>query len=289
MANKISVYSLADLKNTTDDALANYLNSISFTQSHSLTDVRLALGYAAVAIAGALFYADWKLGWDVTRPYTLPAVVAYALLNGAFTYWMFVVEKGVVYVGERKGTKVLPFDRSFSGPDLTHAAHHHDHDGQADARLPRQGAGHLPGGADPDGRPRGALRALVRRRRLLRRAAVPALSGGGHRASRGRGPEERHAAGGARAAGCRWQGADHVGQHRRPVGRAGAHPAAKRGQGAAEGLRAGCEETEMWRESAVSYAFGTVWLCDGKCTGEKKPACNNAISRHHEHVRERAP
>jgi len=107
MANKISVYSLADLKNTTDDALANYLNSISFTQSHTLTDVRLALGYAAVAIAGALFYADWKLGWDVTRPYTLPAVVAYALLNGAFTYWMFVVEKGVVYAGERKGTKLV--------------------------------------------------------------------------------------------------------------------------------------------------------------------------------------
>jgi hypothetical protein len=108
MANKVSVYSLADLKNTTDDALANYLNSISFTQSHSLTDVRLSLGYTAVAIAGALFYADWKLGWDVTRPYTLPAVIAYAILNAAFTYWMFVVEKGVVYVGERKGTKVAP-------------------------------------------------------------------------------------------------------------------------------------------------------------------------------------
>ena len=95
-----------DLKNTSDDALPNYLNSLGFKQSHHLTDVRLALGYTAVLIAGALFYFDWKLGWDVTRPYTLPAVVAYAVLNSAFTYWLFYVEKGTVYVGERKGAKV---------------------------------------------------------------------------------------------------------------------------------------------------------------------------------------
>jgi hypothetical protein len=95
-----------DLKNTSDDALPNYLNSLSFTQSHYLTDVRLALGYTAVVIAGVLFYVDWKLGWDVTRPYTLPAVVAYMILNGAFTYWLWWVEGSTIYVGERKGTKV---------------------------------------------------------------------------------------------------------------------------------------------------------------------------------------
>jgi Microsomal signal peptidase 25 kDa subunit (SPC25) len=103
---KISIYSLPDLKNTSDDALPNYLNSLGFKQSHYLSDVRLLLGYSAVAIAGALFWADWKLGWDETRAWTLPAVVVYFILNGIFTWWLLWVEKGVVYVGFKDGVKV---------------------------------------------------------------------------------------------------------------------------------------------------------------------------------------
>jgi len=105
--SKISVYSIPDLKNTTDDALPNYLNSLNFKQSHYYTDIRLALGYSAVVIAGVLFYFDWKLGWEQTRDWTLGAVVAYFILNGAFTYWLLWVEKGIVYVGERSGTKLV--------------------------------------------------------------------------------------------------------------------------------------------------------------------------------------
>tara|TARA_R110002003_G_scaffold59_30_gene5413 strand:- start:6035 stop:6403 length:369 start_codon:yes stop_codon:yes gene_type:complete len=96
----------ADLKNTTDDALPNYLHSLKFKQTHTQTDIRLAIGYVAVAIAGALFYFDWKFGWEASKPYTAPAVVAYFLLNGAFSYWLWFVEKGVVYEGEGKTGKV---------------------------------------------------------------------------------------------------------------------------------------------------------------------------------------
>jgi hypothetical protein len=96
----------ADLKNTTDDALPNYLNSLKFKQIHTQTDVRLVLGYSAVIIAGALFYFDWKFGWEASKPYTFPAVAAYFLLNGAFSYWLWFVEKGVVYEGEGKTGKV---------------------------------------------------------------------------------------------------------------------------------------------------------------------------------------
>lgn len=81
------------------------MNSLKFKQSHYYSDVRLALGYAAVIISGVLFYADWKLGWDATKAYTLPAVLAYFVLNGAFTYWLFWVEKGKIYIGEKDGTK----------------------------------------------------------------------------------------------------------------------------------------------------------------------------------------
>ena len=97
---------MTDLKNTTDDALPNYLNSLHFKQSHYLTDVRLALGYSAVIIAGVTFAADYKLGWDATKVGTLWAVVAYFILNGALTLWIWQVEKGVVYEGELDGTKV---------------------------------------------------------------------------------------------------------------------------------------------------------------------------------------
>jgi hypothetical protein len=103
-----------DLKNTTDDALPNYLHSLKFKQIHTQTDVRLALGYVAVAIAGALFYFDWKYGWDASKPYTAPAVVAYFALNGAFSYWLWFVEKGVVYEGEGKTGRVGSFSLSHS-------------------------------------------------------------------------------------------------------------------------------------------------------------------------------
>jgi len=96
---KISVYNLADLKNTSDDAIPNYLNSLKFTQSHTLTDVRLALGCAALAVAGACFLWDYKLGFESTKYYTAAAVAVYAVLNSALTLWVWGVEKGVVYVG----------------------------------------------------------------------------------------------------------------------------------------------------------------------------------------------
>jgi hypothetical protein len=103
---KISPYSLNDLKNTTDDALGNYLRGLSFKQDNTKLDVRLALGYVSVIIAGAIFYADWKLGWEATKGWTAIAVAAYAVLNGAFTYWTWAVEKGLVFEGSKNGKKV---------------------------------------------------------------------------------------------------------------------------------------------------------------------------------------
>ncbi|KAI9819527.1 MAG: hypothetical protein M1827_006976 [Pycnora praestabilis] len=96
---RIAVHSIPDLKNTTDDALPNYLRSLSFTQSHLLTDVRLALGYAAVFIAAVTFYFDYRLGFEKTKGWTLYAVLAYFFLNGGLTCWVWGVEKGKVFVG----------------------------------------------------------------------------------------------------------------------------------------------------------------------------------------------
>ncbi|KAK3335647.1 microsomal signal peptidase 25 kDa subunit-domain-containing protein [Cercophora scortea] len=96
---KITVYNITDLKNTSDDAIPNYLNSLKFTQSHRLTDVRLALGYTAFAIAAASFLWDYKFGFDSTKYYTAAAVALYSAINGALTLWILAVEKGTIYEG----------------------------------------------------------------------------------------------------------------------------------------------------------------------------------------------
>lgn len=96
-----------DLKNTSDDAIPNYLNSLKFQQDYRLVDTRLALGYSAFAIAAACFVWDYKLGFEGTKWYTAAAVVLYSILNGALTLWITFVEKGTVYQGTAPdGTKV---------------------------------------------------------------------------------------------------------------------------------------------------------------------------------------
>jgi len=105
-ADKISVHSLADLKNTSDDAVPNYLNSLGFKQSHMLSDTRLALGYSAFIICAATFCWDYQFGFEPTKYYTAAAVLLYALLSGALTLWIWF-EKGTIYVGTNKnGDKI---------------------------------------------------------------------------------------------------------------------------------------------------------------------------------------
>jgi len=98
---KIAVYSVPDLKNTTDDALPNYLTSIGFVQEHFLTDMRLGIGYTAVVIAAVTFFLDYKYGWDATKLFTLCAVALYFALNGLMTYWILVIERRTIFVGRR--------------------------------------------------------------------------------------------------------------------------------------------------------------------------------------------
>ncbi|RYP56920.1 hypothetical protein DL769_009827 [Monosporascus sp. CRB-8-3] len=88
-----------DLKNTSDDAIPNYLNSLKFRQDHRLVDTRLALGYGAFAVAAACFLWDYKFGFEATKWLTAGAVAFYSLLNGLLTYWIAYVEAGTVYQG----------------------------------------------------------------------------------------------------------------------------------------------------------------------------------------------
>ncbi|KAH7159878.1 microsomal signal peptidase 25 kDa subunit-domain-containing protein [Dactylonectria estremocensis] len=111
-AEKISVYNLADLKNTSDDAIPNYLNSLKFKQSHFLTDVRLVLGYSAFALATACFFWDYKLGFQNTKHFTAVAVAVYTLINTALTLWITVKEKGIVYEGTAPSGETISISTS---------------------------------------------------------------------------------------------------------------------------------------------------------------------------------
>ncbi|KAF3919631.1 hypothetical protein ABW20_dc0104627 [Dactylellina cionopaga] len=103
---KICPYSLPDLKNTTDDAIAAYLKTKSFSQSHTLTDVRLALSTAACAIAGVTFYLDYTQGFEKTKSFTFYACIAYFTINTALTIWLYIFESSTVYVGSHKTAPV---------------------------------------------------------------------------------------------------------------------------------------------------------------------------------------
>ncbi|KAB8356365.1 hypothetical protein FH972_023949 [Carpinus fangiana] len=79
-----------------------------YSPVHTLIYTRLALGYTAVAIALYIFYLDYilKQSFDDTKLLTTYAVVVYFLLNGAFTAWLWFVERGLVFHGQR-GSETL--------------------------------------------------------------------------------------------------------------------------------------------------------------------------------------
>lgn len=61
--------------------------------------MRLGLGYSAFLIAAACFLWDYKFGFESTKYYTAAAVVVYTTLNSALTLWIWLKEKGIIYVG----------------------------------------------------------------------------------------------------------------------------------------------------------------------------------------------
>ncbi|KAI9720731.1 MAG: hypothetical protein M1828_005522 [Chrysothrix sp. TS-e1954] len=113
---KVSLYNTTELKTTLDDHLPLYLSSSTlptgstalpktqrFTPSHTLTNIRLVLGYSAVLIALYAFYQDWylKLEFQAIKGTTFAAVCAYFILNSALTGWIWLVERGCIFQGSR--------------------------------------------------------------------------------------------------------------------------------------------------------------------------------------------
>lgn len=99
--NAINLYNVPVLKTTCDEQLVTILSTLGYSVSHTMTDVRLAIGYASIVVAGVTAFIDYKWGFFDAKLLITICVVLYAVLNFAYTYWVWAIEKGVVYSGTR--------------------------------------------------------------------------------------------------------------------------------------------------------------------------------------------
>lgn len=103
----VNIFSLTELKNASDDTIPLTLEKLGYKQSHTLMDVRLALGYGGVIAAALAGAYDYKVGFEKAKVYTLIGVVIYFLCYGSMNIWQFFVEKGTVYVGSKGDSKII--------------------------------------------------------------------------------------------------------------------------------------------------------------------------------------
>ena len=116
---KVNNASLSELKTTSDDAIApvslnlsrhtngQYMKSINYVQSHTLTDVRLILGYAAVLAVAAAAYYEYKVGFQQAKTWSILSVGTYFFLNAGLYIWTTYIESETVYVGKKGDGWVL--------------------------------------------------------------------------------------------------------------------------------------------------------------------------------------
>lgn len=102
----VNIFSLVELKNTSDDVIPPTLAKLGYKQSHTLMDVRLILGYIGVIAAALAGGYDYKVGFEKAKGYTLIGVVIYFICYGGMNYWQFFVEKGTVYVGTKGQSRI---------------------------------------------------------------------------------------------------------------------------------------------------------------------------------------
>jgi signal peptidase complex subunit 2 len=100
---KVNNASLTELKNACDDAVKRYLARPElFRQSHLHTDVRLALGWASVLVAGATALYGYKIEFEQSKPVVWAGLILYVLLTSMQTLYAYFIEGNVVFVGKRK-------------------------------------------------------------------------------------------------------------------------------------------------------------------------------------------
>lgn len=97
--------SINDLRQVTDENLASVMTEMGYDESFLVGDIKLALGYLTVLIAGGLFYLDKKMSFKDSFGLTVAAVVAYFAISAV----MLVLNrktKNVKYMGSKQKQKI---------------------------------------------------------------------------------------------------------------------------------------------------------------------------------------
>ncbi|KAF7297569.1 hypothetical protein MKEN_01379400 [Mycena kentingensis (nom. inval.)] len=100
---KVNNMSVTELKNACDDALKRYLSRPElFKQIHQHTDVRLALGWLSVFVAGGTGLYGYKVEFEQSKPVVWAGLILYLLLTFTQTLYSYFIEGDIVFVGKRK-------------------------------------------------------------------------------------------------------------------------------------------------------------------------------------------
>lgn len=93
-----------DIKNVSDDHLKSLFKEKGYIIDNSYADVRLAIGFASVAVAGLVALGEYKLGYDRIKNEITLGVIFFAILQAAFLFWSSRIEKNAVYIGKHEKT-----------------------------------------------------------------------------------------------------------------------------------------------------------------------------------------
>jgi signal peptidase complex subunit 2 len=83
------------------------MKSLDYVQIHTLSDIRLTLGYTAVLAVAAAAYYEYKVGFKDAKLWSTLSVGIYFLLNAGLYFWTNYIEDDIVYVGKKANTIVL--------------------------------------------------------------------------------------------------------------------------------------------------------------------------------------
>ncbi|BGP20623.1 hypothetical protein JCM10213_007159 [Rhodosporidiobolus nylandii] len=103
-APKVNTANLTELKTAVDDVVREFfsLPDHRFTRSHLHEDVRLALGWTAVAVAGATGWYGYKTEFHDSKQLVGAGVAIYVLLNTILALYIALVEKNTIFLGKRR-------------------------------------------------------------------------------------------------------------------------------------------------------------------------------------------
>lgn len=119
---KVSLHSIPGLKTESDEHLSAVFDTLGFTESFTMIDIKLVIGYISVAFAGLMYYLEKKFDNDFTNKtyvqYLQILVTLFFVLQ--FIWYLFskFVEKDIKYTGTKKGKviKVSTLTKSKTDP-----------------------------------------------------------------------------------------------------------------------------------------------------------------------------